>query len=118
MTSPQFTTGIAGMEKAFQDSQKRAEAAKKAAEGGGSKIGYFNWKPNDTKVLRFLTDELITAQFHEFIFDSTGKTKNFMIPPNDPTILTRYQSPSPGIGWKQDYKSKQLVDPGKTSETG
>lgn len=111
MTTPQFNTGIAAMEKAYTDGQKRQEAAKAAAEGAGNKIKYISWKPGDTKIVRFLTDELVTEKFAEFIMDSTGSTKNFMIPPNDPGILDRYRSPYPGIGWKQDYKTKKLVEP-------
>jgi hypothetical protein len=114
MTTPQFNTGISHMRDAITSAEKRAEAAR---SGGGSRLNYFNWKSGDTKVLRFLTDELITAQFAEFIMTSTGTTQNFMIPPNDPHILGRYQSPSPGIGWKQNFKTKALEEV-KTREVG
>lgn len=114
MTTPQFNTGISHMRDAITSAEKRAEAAR---SGGGSRLNYFNWKSGDTKVLRFLTDELITAQFAEFIMTSTGTTQNFMIPPNDPHILGRYQSPHPGIGWKQNFKTKALEEV-KTREVG
>lgn len=107
-----FTTGMAHMQEAIEEGKRKAAAAKAAATGAsGSSANYFNWKPGDVKILRFLTDDVIIEHFAQFIFDNTGNTKNFMIPPSDPTILERYRSPAPGIGWQQNYRTKALEEP-------
>lgn len=108
MTSS-FTTGMAHMQNAIEEGKRRAEAAKSG--GSGSSLSYINWKPGDKKILRFLTDDVIIEDFAEFIVDKTGNTKNFMIPPSDPTILERFRSASPGIGWRKNPKTQVLEDP-------
>jgi hypothetical protein len=107
MTSS-FTTGMAHMQGAIEEGKKRAEAARSG--GSGSNLSYINWKPGDKKVLRFLTDDVMTEEFAEFIIDNTGKTKNFMIPPNDPHIIDRFKSPTPGIGWRKNPKTGVIED--------
>lgn len=114
MTS--FSTGMQHMQAAIDEGKKRAEQARQGG-GGGKQLHYFNWKPGDVKVLRFLTDDVITEDFAEFIVDKTGNTKSFLIPASDPHILDRYRSPSPGIGWRKEFKSGRLVEP-KTRKIG
>lgn len=115
MSSPLFNTGMAHMQTAIDEGKKRAAQAQSG--GGGKALHYFNWKPGDKKILRFLTDDVMTEEFAEFILDKTGNTKNFMIPPSDPNILNRYRSPSPGIGWRKNPKTGALEDP-KTRKVG
>lgn len=107
-----FSTGMGHLQAAIDEGKRKAAAAKAAASGAsGSSANYFNWKPGDTKILRFLTDDIIVEDFAQFIFDNTGQTKNFLIPPNDPGILSRYRSASPGIGWQQNFGTKALEEP-------
>lgn len=59
-----------------------------AVEEGGSKGGfsgrlsYFNLKPDETTVIRFITDldeDVLTLDFWEFIVDNKGGTQNFAV---------------------------------------
>ena len=104
-----FNTGLGALQSAIAEAEKRAEAAKSGNFGGS--LGYFTWKNGESRILRFLTDDIITADFYDFIVDKTGKTKNFMVDPADPDRLQRYMSPTPGIGWKKEFKSGALVEP-------
>lgn len=110
MTS--FATGMAHMQSAIEEGKRKAAAAR---SGGGGSLGYINWKPGDQKVLRFLTDDVLTENFVEFIVDNTGETKNFMIPPADPNILDRYRVPEGvagyPIGWRRNPKTQKIEDP-------
>lgn len=108
MTS-EFSSGLQALQSAISDAEKRAEAAKSGSFGGS--LGYFTWKNGESRILRFLTDDVITADFYDFIVDRTGKTKGFMVNPGDPDRLKRYMSATPGIGWKKEFKSGALVEP-------
>ena len=105
-----FSTGFGYVQQALDESKRKSEAA---SSGGVQNRGlqYFNWKDGDKKVLRFLTDDVITEKFADFITNNVGGTTTFLIDPTDPNRLERYRSATPGIGWKQDFKTKQLVDP-------
>jgi len=109
-----FNSGIQALQNAIKDSEKRAEAAQ---SGGGKTLGYINWKPNEKKILRFLTDDMLTENVYDFIVDNSGQTKNFLQPSDDPDRIKRYMSPTPGIGWRKEYKTEKLVEP-KTTKKG
>lgn len=104
----QFRSGIAALQQAIADGERRAEQARSAASG--KSLNYFNWKPGDKKILRFIADDFITEYFYDFILDKTGATKNFMVDPSDPGRLSRYASPTPGIGWRRNPKTFQLEE--------
>lgn len=105
-----FTSGMDALQQAIEDGRKKAEAAREGSSGKG--LNYFNWKPGDKKVVRFIADDLITADFHDFILDKTGNTKNFMVDPADPQRLQRYMAPAPGgIGWRKNFKTGVLEEP-------
>ena len=104
-----FDTGIGYIQQAIQEGKERAEAI--AAASGGKSLNYFQWKPGDKKIVRFLTDATITADFASFIVDKTGNTKSFLIDPADPHRLDRYRSPVPGIGWHKNFKTGVLEEP-------
>lgn len=108
MTS-NFSTGLQHMRAAIEDAQKRSEAIQAGASG--SNLEYFSWKANDSKIVRFLTDNVMTENFAQFILDKDGKTRNFLIPADDPQRLNRYRSPSPGVGWQKHFKSGNLEEP-------
>jgi hypothetical protein len=115
MTSSEFNTGLGYVHEAIKEAQRKAEAAKSFAPG--ATLNYLNWKPGDKKIIRFLTDKVITEDFATFILDKNGQTKNFMIPRSDPHRLDRYRSPVPGIGWQKKYKTNELIEPYFTKQT-
>lgn len=104
-----FTSGMQALQDAIAESEARAAAAKSA--GSGKALTYISWKPGDRKIVRFLTDDLITADFYSFIIDRTGATKNFMVDPADPHRLERYRSTSPGIGWRKNPQTQVIEEP-------
>lgn len=106
-----FKSGIQALQDAIQDSEKRAEAAQ---SGGGRSLGYISWKPGEKKILRFLTDDIVTEPMYDFIVDNTGQTKNFLVDPTDPKRLMRYMSPTPGIGWRKEFGTGKLIEPKPT----
>jgi hypothetical protein len=114
-SSPGFNTGFGYAEEAIKEAERRAEAAKTFA--AGSQLNYINWKPGDKKIVRFLTDAVVTEDFATFILDKTGSTKNFMVDPADPHRLDRYRSPVPGIGWQKEYKTQILKEPYYAKQT-
>ena len=104
---------------ALQDSIKAADERAKAAQSGGfgSQLGYFTWQPGDRKILRFLDDDVIIDNFWNFVISNTGNPITFLVDPEDPDRLKRYMSPTPGIGWKKEFKTGALVEP-TTAELG
>jgi len=109
-----YNSGIQALQNAIKDSEKRAEAAQ---SGGGKSLGYINWKPGEKKILRFLTDDMLTEDVYDFVVDNSGQTKNFLRPHDDPDRIRRYMSPSPGIGWRKEFGTNKLVEP-KPSKKG
>lgn len=103
-------TGIQALQDAIKAGKERAEAAK-AASGVGSSLGYFNWGAGDKKVLRLLTDEIITAEFYTNILNNKGKTANFLVDEADPDRIRRYMSPTPGLGWQKEWGTGNLIEP-------
>ena len=79
------------------------EAANRSAQGFSGKLNYFNWKNGETKVLRFLTDEVLTVPFYEMVVDNQGKFKDFIVAPrlheDDPNWT--------GEDWVLKYGGKQ-----------
>jgi hypothetical protein len=110
--APGFQSGIQHLQEAIEAGKRRAESS-----GGspGSSLNYFNWAPGDKKIIRFPADDMITGQFYDFIVDKGGKTKNFMVDPDDPDRLSRYRSATPGIGWKKPFNSDTLEEPKATT---
>jgi hypothetical protein len=109
MSEIEFSTGMEHMLAAIAEGQRRA-----AGGGGftpGSALNYLKWEAGEKKVLRFLADDMITADFYDFILTADGKTQNFMVDPNDPGRLDRYRSATPGIGWRKPFNSSTLEEP-------
>lgn len=104
-----FNTGIVNLQKEIEKADQRAKAATSGASG--SSLGYFNWKPGDKKILRFLTDAVITEDFYDFIVDKEGGTKTFLVDPTDPARIKRYMAPTPGIGWQKEWGTGNLREP-------
>ncbi len=102
------------MADAIEEGKRKAAAAQSGGYAGPPSLNYINWKPGDKKLLRFLSDEPIIANFAQFIVDKDGKTKNFMIPPNDPNIMDRYRTvpgnPAYPLGNQRNFKTQQVED--------
>ena len=97
------------METGLQALNNAIKAGKENTGGAsGGFYGYFTWKAGDKKILRFLTDDIIVGDFHEFIITNDNKTKNFLIDPNKEDYVTKYASPSPGLGWRKDFRTGGL----------
>lgn len=102
----------------LQSLQQTIENAKgRGGDFTGGSLTYFSWKDKDRKVVRFLTDDVITAEFHEFIITNDGKTKSFLVDPAKGDFVAKYQSPVPGIGWRMDYKTKAPAELKPTTKT-
>lgn len=95
-------TGFEAVQNAIAESENRQ------GRTGGAGLQYFNWKSGDTKILRFLTDAVITADFYEFVMTKDGKPKSFMVDPAKGDPLPRYVRGI--IGKRKDFKSQQYVD--------
>lgn len=98
-------TGMQAMQEAIKEGKATA-----AANLGGGFYNYFNWKNGDRKIVRFLTDDVITAEFAEWIFTNDGKTKNFLIDPAKGDLLAKHASANPGLGWRRNPKTQQLEE--------
>lgn len=103
-----FKTGFGAMREVF-------EANKSGASGGGNSPGgylnnYLSWKAGDSKIVRFMDDDPITADFYEWVLSNDGKTKNFLIDPAKGDLVAKYASPTPGIGWRRDFISGNLEE--------
>lgn len=60
-----------------------AKAKQAAGQAGFARgLNYFSWKDGEKKILRFLTDEVITANFYEFICGNDGRPHDFLYSPD------------------------------------
>lgn len=96
----------------FGGVKENIDAAKNRGSNGfgGPRLGFISWKGGDRKVVRFLTDDVITALFHSFILSNDGKTKNFLLngePGGPEDWVAKYASPTPGLGWQLNWRTKQ-----------
>ncbi|QDH91793.1 hypothetical protein SEA_PHRAPPUCCINO_118 [Mycobacterium phage Phrappuccino] len=110
LTQSEYREGIEFMQSGFASLQKAIEESKNNGDFSGGSLSYFSWKDKDRKFVRFLTDAVITADFHEFIITNDGKTKSFLIDPDKGDFVAKYASPVPGLGWRQDFKTKQAAE--------
>ena len=63
---------------ALHDSVNRQQQG----QGTNRSINYFKWENGDKKIIRFLTDDIITANFYEYVVDARGKFQNFIYAPD------------------------------------
>lgn len=92
--------------------QKMQEAIKQGKSGGGSgtpRLDRISWKDGERKIVRFLTDDAITADWYEFIAVKDGFTRGFLINPQTDWVA-KYASPTPGLGWRRNPKTQQLEE--------
>ena len=81
------------------DALKNAITEGKARSSGGpsqfsNRLEYFAWKAGDTKIIRFLTDDLVVGDFADRVLTNTGKAMDFFVPDADNNILTEYGAQS------------------------
>lgn len=76
-----YDTGLAALQQAINSTK---------GGGNGSRLNYLTWKADETKVVRFLTDEVISAQFAERVLCNNGKTQDFMINPDKGDFVAKY----------------------------
>lgn len=93
-------TGFGALQQAIKDSESRQNRS------GG--LQYFNWKDGDTKIVRFLTDDVVTADFYEFVIAKDGKSKSFMIDSTKPDYLAKYANGS--LGRRKNPKTREIED--------
>lgn len=86
---------------------------KAQSSGGGSfrRLDYFNLKDGESIVVRFLTDEPLTVDFYEYVFDVKGKPQNFVVAPD----LHADDSSWNGQDWVKKYNGRSK-DKGLTGE--
>ena len=97
-----YAVGLQAVKSAINEGKARA-----AAGPGGNfstKLDYFSWKDGDSKIVRFLTDDLIVAPFVDRIICTNGKTMDFLIDP-DNNLVKKYG------GKAKDFKTGELVEP-------
>jgi hypothetical protein len=79
-------TGFKALAKTMEESAARASLF-----GTGS-LDYFKLQPGEKKIVRFLTDDVLTAQFAERVMTHTGKRQSFLVDPNN-NLVVKYMSP-------------------------
>jgi hypothetical protein len=113
---------MSGFKTGFGALREVIEASKAGPAGGGNSPGgylsnYISWKAGERKIVRFLDDDPIIAEFYDWILTNDGKTKNFLIDPAKGDLVAKYASASPGLGWRRDFLSGNL-DERKVSRKG
>lgn len=111
-----WTTGLQALQSAVKEGQ---EKAKEREESGDFQRlpGYFTWKPGDKKILRFLTNDILTEDFYQSIVCNDGKPRSFLVDPADPERLLRYVSKDPGPGWRKEFGTGELIEPWCSKQT-
>lgn len=101
------------MQTGFGAIREALDAGKTRPTGGGDyspRLSYISWKAGDTKILRFLDNDPIVAEMHDFISTNDGRTRSFLIDPAKEDYVAKYASPEPGLGWRVDWLTKDLVE--------
>jgi hypothetical protein len=80
----------------FQAVQQAADRSK--SRGSGPFLRYILWEPEETKIIRFLTDDIITAPFYEFVQNAQGSASDFLILPGMDKTFGQFVNPATGIG--------------------
>ena len=111
---------MSGFNRGFGAMREVLEATKSSGgdtRSGGYISNYISWKDGDRKIVRFLDNDPIIAEFYDWVLANDGKTKNFLIDPAKGDLIAKYASPTPGVGWRRDFISGNLEKP-KTSRKG
>jgi hypothetical protein len=98
-----------GFQTGYQLMQQAIKQGKSSGGGGSPRLDRITWKDGERKIVRFLTDEAITADWYEFIATNDGKTRGFLINPQTDWVA-KYASPTPGVGWRRNPKTGNIED--------
>jgi hypothetical protein len=90
--------GLAALQRSVDESHQKGT-------GNTGTLNYFTWKDGDRKILRFLTNEVISADFAEWVLSNDGKTKDFLVHESKGDFVTALG------GLTKDRKTGQLVPP-------
>lgn len=91
-------TGLAALQQTINNSKRKGG-------GNGSRVGYISWKDQETKVLRFLTNEVISAQVAEWVITHDGKSQDFMVDSVKGNFVQKYG------GMSKNRQTGQLEEP-------
>lgn len=80
-------------------------SAKSKGKGNGSKLGYITWKDGETKVLRFLTNEVLSVDVAEWVATNDGKTQDFMVDATKGNFVAKYN------GKTKNRQTQEWEDP-------
>lgn len=69
-------TGIGAVQESIQRAKERQQ------QSNSRSANYFRWKDGDKKILRFLTDDVVTADFYEYVIGADGKPHDFLYSPD------------------------------------
>jgi hypothetical protein len=67
------------MRTGFAAAKEAMDKAKNSGGGFARRLDYFNLKDGESVVVRFLTDEPLTVDFYEYVFDVKGKPLNLIV---------------------------------------
>ncbi len=79
--------GLAALQRSIEEGKRD-----RSANHGGdnfSRLGYFSWKPDEVKVVRFLTDDITQNMYAEYVVTNEGKTQSFIVDP-DNNLVAKY----------------------------
>jgi hypothetical protein len=86
-------TGFGAVDKAAEDAKARS------SQGFSGKLNYLTIKDGETKVVRFLTDDVLTCLFYEYVVNNQGRWTDFIVPTDlDPS----------NTDWVKEYGGYQL----------
>lgn len=94
-----YDTGLDALQRTINESKSRG--------GGNAKNNYITWKDNETKIVRFLTNEVISGLFAEWVLVNNPKvgTQDFMVDESKGNFVEKYG------GLTKDRQSGALVPP-------
>jgi len=90
--------GLAALQQTITDSKNRGS-------GSDAKLGYISWKDGETKIVRFLTNEVISASIADRVITNDGKTKDFLIDESRGDFVAKYG------GKSREYGTGTLIEP-------
>lgn len=83
-------SGLAALQRSIEEGKNRP-----SRRGGGERqeysprLSYFGWKDGESKVLRFLTDDIKQHMYAEYVLTKDGKSQNFIVDP-DNNLVAKY----------------------------
>jgi hypothetical protein len=92
--------------------QQTITESKSKGGGSDSKLNYISWKEGETKIVRFLTNEVLSATFADRVVSNDGKTKDFLIDESKGDFVAKYGGKAREFGG-----GGQLIEP-KLSKKG